>query len=228
MLLKKLMALFDNYLKKSLLLIYIICISFLSFCSNKSNEIKSKQIDKMTQSNNLDTATFGAGCFWCVEAIFSDLKGVESVIPGYSGGHTENPDYKEVCTGTTGHAEVCQIIFDPAVIKYSELLEVFWTTHDPTTPNRQGNDVGDQYRSVIYYHNETQKSEALFSKENVATKIWDDPIVTQIVQFTKFFKAEEYHQDYFKDNPNQGYCKFVIEPKVLKFRKIFKDKLKSK
>ena len=181
----------------------------------------------MDQKKNLDTATFGAGCFWCVEAIFSELKGVEEVVPGYCGGNVENPDYKLVCTGTTGHAEVCQIYYDPEQISYDELLEVFWTTHDPTTLNRQGNDVGTQYRSVIFYHNEDQKKSAIESKANVATKIWDDTIVTEISSYENFYLAEDYHQDYFANNPNQGYCRIVIEPKVLKFRKIFKDKLKK-
>ena len=181
----------------------------------------------MDQKKNLDTATFGAGCFWCVEAIFSELKGVEEVVPGYCGGDVENPDYKLICTGTTGHAEVCQIYFDPEQISYDELLEVFWTTHDPTTLNRQGNDVGTQYRSVIFYHNEDQKKSAIESKANIATKIWDNPIVTEISPYKNFYLAEDYHQDYFANNPNQGYCRIVIEPKVLKFRKIFKDKLKK-
>ncbi len=147
-------------------------------------------------------------------------------MPGYSGGTLKNPDYKSVCTGNTGHAEVCQIYFDPEIIKFKEILEIFWTTHDPTTLNRQGNDVGTQYRSAIFYHNLEQKEIAEVSKRDVATRIWDGPIVTEIVEFKEFYKAEDYHQDYFENNPNQGYCKMVIEPKVLKFRKIFKDKLK--
>ncbi|HHH54720.1 MAG TPA: peptide-methionine (S)-S-oxide reductase [Bacteroidetes bacterium] len=182
----------------------------------------------MAKNTKLDTATFGAGCFWCVEAIFSELKGVKEVVPGYCGGTLKNPDYKTVCTGTTGHAEVCQIYFDPDVISFDELLEVFWTTHDPTTLNRQGNDVGTQYRSVIFYHDENQKNKAIDSKENIATKIWDKPIVTEISPYENFYLAEDYHQDYFANNPNQGYCRIVIEPKVLKFRKLFKDKLKNK
>lgn len=191
--------------------------------SGKTN----KNVKNMSQNKNLDTATFGAGCFWCVEAIFSELKGVKEVVPGYCGGNIENPDYKLVCTGTTGHAEVCQIYFDPELISYDELLEVFWTTHDPTTLNRQGNDVGTQYRSVIFYHNEDQKKSAVESKANIATKIWDKPIVTEIKPYHNFYLAEDYHQDYYANNPNQGYCRIVIEPKVLKFRKIFKDKLKK-
>jgi len=180
------------------------------------------------QNSNLDTATLGAGCFWCVEAVFSELEGVESVVPGYTNGKVENPSYKDVCTGTTGHAEVCQIYFDPTKVSFDEILKVFWTTHDPTTLNRQGNDVGTQYRSAIFYHNEEQKKIAIESKSNVATKIWDNEIVTEIEPLDKFYLAEDYHNDYYANNPNQGYCRVVIEPKVIKFRKLFKDKLKKK
>ncbi len=205
---------------------FALILVFLSNCSNKRNLTFNNKMENSTQNNKLDTATLGAGCFWCVEAIFSSLKGVESVLPGYSGGTLKNPDYKTVCTGNTGHAEVCQIYFDPEIIKFEEILEIFWTTHDPTTLNRQGNDVGTQYRSAIFYHNEEQKAIAEKSKRDVATKIWDNPIVTEIVKFDEFYKAEDYHQDYFENNPDQGYCKMIIEPKVLKFRKIYKDKLK--
>ena len=211
-------------IKYIFILFSVISITFAN-CTVPGNTNKKTAI--MDQKKNLDTATFGAGCFWCVEAIFSELKGVEEVVPGYCGGDVENPDYKLVCTGTTGHAEVCQIYFDPKQISYDELLEVFWTTHDPTTLNRQGNDVGTQYRSVIFYHNEDQKKSAIESKANIATKIWDNPIVTEISPYENFYLAEDYHQDYFANNPNQGYCRIVIEPKVLKFRKIFKDKLKK-
>lgn len=205
---------------------FALILVFLTNCSNKRNLTFNNKMGNSTQNNKLDTATLGAGCFWCVEAIFSSLKGVESVLPGYSGGTLKNPDYKTVCTGNTGHAEVCQIYFDPEIIKFEEILEIFWTTHDPTTLNRQGNDVGTQYRSAIFYHNEEQKAIAEKSKRDVATKIWDNPIVTEIVKFDEFYKAEDYHQDYFENNPDQGYCKMIIEPKVLKFRKIYKDKLK--
>ncbi len=211
-------------IKYIFILFSVISITFAN-CTVLGNTNKKTVI--MDQKKNLDTATFGAGCFWCVEAIFSELKGVEEVVPGYCGGDVENPDYKLICTGTTGHAEVCQIYFDPEQISYDELLEVFWTTHDPTTLNRQGNDVGTQYRSVIFYHNEDQKKSAIESKADVAAKIWDDPIVTEISPYENFYLAEDYHQDYFANNPNQGYCRIVIEPKVLKFRKIFKDKLKK-
>ncbi|WP_297838556.1 peptide-methionine (S)-S-oxide reductase MsrA [Ignavibacterium sp.] len=178
--------------------------------------------------SNLEIATFGSGCFWCTEAIFERVKGVQKVISGYSGGTTDNPTYKEVCTGTTGHAECTQIYFDPSIITYDELLEIFWKTHDPTTLNRQGNDVGTQYRSVIFYHNEEQKQKAEYYRKKLEEeKIWDNPIVTEIVEFKKFYPAEDYHQNYYENNPYQGYCAFVITPKVEKFEKIFKDKLKK-
>jgi len=178
-------------------------------------------------SNNHDVATFGAGCFWCVEAVFKRLKGVEKVISGYTGGHAESPSYKQVCTGTTGHAEAVQITYDPAVISYADLLEVFWHIHDPTTLNRQGADVGTQYRSAIFYHTEEQKAAAEKSKREAdASRSWKDPIVTEIVPFTRFYEAEGYHQDYFRLNPGQGYCRVVIDPKVKKFEKQYREKLK--
>lgn len=174
------------------------------------------------------TATFGSGCFWCTEAIFERVNGVISVVSGYSGGHVVNPTYKEVCDGTTGHAECTQITFDSSIISYDELLEIFWKTHDPTTLNRQGNDVGTQYRSAIFYHNEEQKQKADYYKQKLTDEIiWDKPIVTEITKFEKFYPAEDYHQEYYENNPNQGYCAFVITPKVEKFEKIFKDKLKK-
>lgn len=178
-------------------------------------------------SDSLQTATFGGGCFWCVEAVFEELNGITSVVSGYAGGHKENPTYKEVCDGTTGHAEVCQIQYDPKIVSYAELLEVFWKTHDPTTRNRQGNDVGTQYRSVIYYHNDEQKQLAEgYKKKLDEEKIWPNPIVTEIEPLPKFYPAENYHQDYYSENGNQPYCSFVITPKLEKFRKVFKDKLK--
>ncbi len=178
--------------------------------------------------NQYDTATFGAGCFWCVEAIFSELRGVDSVTPGYMGGNIKNPSYKEVCTGRTGHAEVARIIYDPAQITYDELLEVFWKVHDPTTLNRQGNDVGTQYRSVIFYHNDNQKNKAVFYKEKLdSSGAWDSPIVTEIAPAGVFYEAEDYHHNYYKENPDQPYCRFVVGPKVEKFRKVFQDKLKE-
>lgn len=183
--------------------------------------------EKTMQTNSLETATFGAGCFWCVEAIFQDLKGVEKVVSGYSGGKNDKPTYREVSSGTTGHAEVIQVHYDPAVVSFETLVKVFFTTHDPTTLNRQGADAGTQYRSVIFYHDEEQKAIAEQLKKDFAPALWDDPIVTEISPFTKFFEAEEYHQNYYKDNPNQGYCRIVINPKVSKFRKSHADLLKN-
>ena len=174
-----------------------------------------------------DSAILAAGCFWCVEAVFQDLKGVQKVVSGYIGGDKENPSYKEVCTGNTGHAEACLIVFDPAVISFNELLEIFWTTHDPTTLNRQGADRGTQYRSAIFYTSSEQKLQAEESKNSVAPTIWDDPIVTEITQARTFYPAENYHQNYFKDNGSEGYCQIVILPKVLKMRQKYAAKLKS-
>lgn len=175
---------------------------------------------------NKETATFGTGCFWCTEAIFKSLKGVENVMPGYAGGTLPNPTYKQVCSRQTGHAEVVQITFNPKVISFPDLINVFWSVHDPTTLNRQGSDVGEQYRSVIFYHDEKQKREAEKSKLE-ARKIWKDPIVTQIVPFTSFYPAEDYHKDYFAKNPQVPYCQLVINPKLQHFREKFQDKLKS-
>lgn len=192
------------------------------------NSEKQKKENKMTLENNLQTATFGSGCFWCTEAIFDRVEGVKSVTSGYSGGTVANPSYKQVCTGTTGHAEVIQLTFDPKKVSYDELLEIFWKTHDPTTLNRQGADVGTQYRSVIFYHNEEQKNKAeKYKAELDKAGIWKNPIVTQIVPFTNFYEAEDYHQEYYENNPNQSYCSLVITPKVEKFEKVFKDKLKK-
>ena len=180
-------------------------------------------------NQQFETATFGNGCFWCTEAIFQDLKGVKSVTSGYSGGETENPDYKSICTGTTGHAECLQIVFDPSVISFEELLEVFWDTHDPTTLNRQGNDIGTQYRSVIFYHNEQQRSIAEKYKEQLnKSGIFKKPIVTTLEPMIKFYVAENYHQQYYNLNPTEPYCRYVIQPKVEKFKEKKKDKLKIK
>lgn len=181
-----------------------------------------------TKQENYQTVTLGAGCFWCVEAIFERLEGVVSATSGYSGGNVKNPTYKEVCTGRTGHAEVVQVVFDPEVLPFAKLLEIFFMTHDPTTLNRQGADLGTQYRSAIFYHNEEQKRIAeeikvLLGKE----KIWNDPIVTEISAFKNFFVAEDYHQEYFANNPNEGYCRMVVAPKVAKFEKLFRDYLKQ-
>ena len=174
----------------------------------------------------METITLASGCFWCTEAIFQQLKGVSSVVSGFSGGTVENPSYEQVITGRTGHAEVCHIQFDPEQISFENMLEVFFNTHNPTTLNRQGNDVGTQYRSAIFYHSEEQKRVA----ERVKTELeksgtWKDPIVTEIAPFEKFYPAEDYHQNYFRNNPNQSYCRFVIAPKLDKFEKVFKLKL---
>ena len=177
-------------------------------------------------SDQLETATLGAGCFWCVEAVFLELKGVHEVVSGYTGGAVKNPSYQQVCTGMTGHAEVVQITFDPGVVSFSDLLYVFWRTHDPTTLNRQGADVGTQYRSAIFYHNEKQKIAAESSKrETDAEELWQNPIVTEIVPAADFYAAEEYHQNYFALNSYQPYCQIVINPKLQKLREEFGDKL---
>ncbi len=179
-------------------------------------------------AKNLEEATLGGGCFWCTEAVYKELNGVVDVKPGYSGGHVKNPSYREVCTGNTGHAEVVQIKFDPEKVSFSEILEVFFLTHDPTTLNRQGNDVGTQYRSAIFYHSEEQKqtAEKIISQLE-KEKVYKDPIVTEVTPFTSFYVAEDYHINYFERNKNQPYCQFVVAPKVEKFEKIFKDKLKK-
>ncbi|MGB7203547.1 MAG: peptide-methionine (S)-S-oxide reductase MsrA [Pyrinomonadaceae bacterium] len=176
-----------------------------------------------------DTATLAAGCFWCVEAIFDDLIGVEDVVSGYSGGHKDNPTYQEVCSETTGHAEVVGIKFDPDIISYKEILQVFFTVHDPTQLDRQGNDIGTSYRSAIFYHSDIQKeiAEEVIA-EFTAEKIYDNPIVTEIAAFKKFWPAENYHQEYFTNNPNQPYCAAVVAPKVAKFRQKFISRLKSR
>lgn len=180
------------------------------------------------KTGNMETATFGGGCFWCTEAIFRQLNGVESVESGYCGGETKNPTYRDVCTGETGHAEVIQLRFNPAVISYRELLEVFWSTHDPTTLDRQGADVGTQYRSVIFYHSEEQKKLAEKLKQELNDDlVFGKPVVTEIVPFTVFYKAEDYHQEYFENNAAKPYCQLVIIPKLNKFREIFKDRLKK-
>ena len=183
---------------------------------------------EMNSNKNMEEATFGAGCFWCVEAVYELVEGVIHVESGYSGGHVENPSYRQVTTGRTGHVEVARIHFDSNVISYKELLEVLWHTHDPTTLNRQGNDVGPMYRSVIFYHNEEQKAIAEESLVKTDTSgLWNDPIVTNIEPLTNYYVAENYHQNYFENNPNAGYCSFVIAPKIKKFKKDFAHLLKS-
>lgn len=181
-----------------------------------------------TDELKMETATLGTGCFWCTEAIFQQLKGVIKVTSGYSGGHVVNPSYEEVCDKKTGHAEAVQVVFDPSQITYDELLEVFWKTHDPTTLNRQGNDVGPQYRSVIFYHNEEQKEKAEHYKAALdASGALDKKIVTAIEPYKNFYTAEKYHQNYYNDNGSQSYCYFVIRPKLEKFEKVFKHKIKA-
>jgi peptide-methionine (S)-S-oxide reductase len=175
-----------------------------------------------------EIATLAGGCFWCLEAVFDDLKGVESVESGYMGGKTANPSYEDVCSGETGHAEVVQLTFDPKQVSFKEILEVFFVIHDPTTLNRQGNDVGTQYRSAIFHHSAGQKAAAEQVIANMgAAKIYDDPIVTEVVPASKFYVAEDYHQEYFRRNPAQPYCAFIVRPKVAKFRKHFLEKLKK-
>ena len=176
----------------------------------------------------LEVATLGGGCFWCLDAVYRDVAGVERVVSGYAGGHVPNPTYEQVCGKRTGHAEVVQVWYDPAVIGYEDILTIFWRIHDPTTRDRQGNDVGPQYRSIILTHDEGQRAAAEKTRDQaVAEGVWRDPIVTEIVPFDTFYEAEEYHQDYFAQNPYQPYCVYVVDPKVRKFRKSFQDKLKQ-
>lgn len=177
---------------------------------------------------SLDTATFAAGCYWCVEVQFAQLKGVEKVVSGFTDGHVPNPTYREVCTGSTGHAEACNIYYNPAVISFDELLAAFFTAHDPTQLNRQGNDIGTQYRSGIYYHNDEQKEKAAYYiKELNKEQVYAAPIVTELKPFGEFYEAEAHHQDYYNQNSGEGYCRLVIQPKLEKFRKVFADKLKE-
>lgn len=208
------------------LTIVIIALFLVTGCKGNTQKI-DKLMDITKNSTNTDTATFAAGCFWCVEAVFQELKGVNSVTSGYTGGKIKNPSYREVCTGMTGHAEACQIVYDPKVISYAELLEAFWGSHDPTTLNRQGADQGTQYRSAIFYHNDQQKQLAEDYKAKLNSEMaFDKPVVTEISLAGDFYKAEDYHQNYFNENGNAPYCTFVIIPKLEKFRKVFKDKLK--
>lgn len=210
----------------------LLAFTALPGCAQADNQ-NAITTKKMNQENpaaaNYDTAYLANGCFWCTEAIFEELKGVVSAVSGYTGGHVVNPTYKEVCTGTTGHAECLEIVYDPAVISFDELLEVFWETHDPTTLNRQGNDVGPQYRSGVFYVNDEQKKKAEQYKEALnKSGAFDKPIVTEITKFETFYSAEDYHQEYFANNENNNpYCRIVIRPKLDKFRKVFKDKLKE-
>ena len=209
--------------------IFLFIAGMAIMASSNLNSTNPVHLPKEVKEPNYKIAVFGGGCFWCTEALFNQLKGVKKVVSGFSGGTVPNPSYKDVCTGLTGHAECTQITYDPEVISYPELLEVFWTTHDPTTLNRQGADVGTQYRSVIFYTDEEQRKQALEYKEHLEKeKIWSKPIVTEITKFDKFYSAEPYHQEYYENNPNAAYCRIVITPKIEKFRKVFADKLKTK
>jgi peptide-methionine (S)-S-oxide reductase len=211
-------------MKQSQMLLFLIIPFWFSCHDNPADS--AKKINLMNQTN-FEIATLGGGCFWCTEAIFIELKGVHEVQSGYCGGKEKNPTYKEVAGGMTGHAESVQIKYDPQIISYETLLEVFFATHDPTTLNRQGNDKGRHYRSVIFYHNEVQQKTAEQSIKHVATKFWDDPIVTELAHFEVFYPAEAYHQNYFSQNETQPYCSYVINPKVQKFRQKYASLLKE-
>ncbi len=204
---------------KNIFLIALFALSLNGFAQNT----------KTKSASNLETITLGGGCYWCVEAVYENLDGVKSVVSGFSGGKVANPTYEEVCTGTTGHAEVVQITYDKTKTDINEIFQVFFTVHDPTTLNRQGADVGTQYRSVIFYKNEEQKkaAQSIIAELNKA-KVYNSPIVTKVEPFKVFYKAEDYHQNYYANNKSQPYCKMVIQPKIEKFEKVFKDKLKKK
>ena len=206
----------------------LIYLSMLYACTASEDQNRNKEKTTTKKTNmNLDTATFGAGCFWCVEAVFQRLKGVDTVVSGYTGGKIANPTYREVCSGLTGHAEVVQVIFDPQVLPFEKLVEVFFYTHDPTTLNRQGADEGTQYRSAIFYHNEAQRTAAEKVMQKLETeKVFGKHIVTEISPFTTFYPAEEYHQNYYNQNGQQPYCRAVIDPKIGKFTEKFKDLIK--
>ncbi len=222
---------FQNINMIKTILLSIVTFAGLQSCAQKdnSNQVKKETVTMLSSTAKLDTATFGTGCFWCTEAVFQQLEGVEKVTSGYSGGTVANPTYEQVCSKTTGHAECLNILYDPAKISYEELLKVFWEVHDPTTLNRQGADVGTQYRSVIFYHNATQKALAeKYRGELDKSGAWDNPIVTTLEPMGIFYAAEAYHQNYYNSNTGQGYCQFVIRPKLEKFEKVFKDKLKKK
>ena len=196
----------------------LIFLPFYNCLGNNNNDLKSLDM----QNEHLDTIYFGAGCFWCVEAIFQQVNGVEEVTPGYCGGTIKNPTYNEVCSGKTGHAEVAKIVFNPSIVDLAHLLEVFWKTHDPTTLNRQGNDIGTQYRSAIFFVKDSHKDEVLkFKDELISEKVWAQPVVTQVEKIDVFYPAEDYHHNYFNNNKSQGYCQFVIKPKIEKYKKIF-------
>ena len=220
-------------MKCQLIQIFIILL-FTSSCGASEGKLQNQKVfNEMQNSNNnqeniIDTLTIGGGCFWCVEAQLLQLDGVMSVKSGYAGGHIDNPTYKDVCSGITGHAEVIQVAFDTKKISIDEVLAAFWQAHDPTQLNRQGNDIGTQYRSVIFYRNEQQHKIAQEYKDKLNTEhVYDKPVVTEISPLTVFYPAEDYHQNYYNQNATQGYCQYVIAPKLEKFRKVFKDKLKK-
>jgi peptide-methionine (S)-S-oxide reductase len=226
----------QNHFYKGTIMKYTVLMGLMNLlvvmswsCAQKENPNRAmNDQNPSTAAVKTDTATFGTGCFWCTEAIFQQLEGVLKVTSGYSGGHVVNPTYEEVSKGTTGHAETCQIIYDPGKISFDELLKVFWQTHDPTTLNRQGNDEGPQYRSVIFYHNAVQQEKAVYYKDEInKSGAFSKPIVTAIEPYKNFYSAEDYHQEYYANNPNQPYCYFVIRPKLEKFEKVFRDKLKK-
>lgn len=217
-------------MKFSLLVFNLLLLASMA-CAQQSNK-QQKRMEELpkttvTVPQNLEVATLGSGCFWCIEAIYQDLQGVYEVKSGYSGGHINQPTYRQVTSGTTGHAEVIQFFYDPKIISYEDILEIFWSTHDPTTLNRQGADVGPQYRSAVFYHSDSQREKAAFYKKRLdQSGAFNKPIVTEITEFSNFFVAEDYHQNYFKDNGMQPYCQFVIRPKIEKFKSAFADKLK--
>ncbi len=210
-----------------MLIVGVVAIAIYAGNQNMSAN-QTSNADQIPPGVELETATFGTGCFWCTEAVFQQLEGVHSVLSGYSGGHTKNPTYQEICTGATGHAEVVQIQFDPKVISFKDLLEVFWQTHDPTTPNRQGADVGTQYRSAIFYHTDDQRQTAEHYKQQLNTEnAFAKPVVTEITKFDTFYMAEPYHQNYYELNGGASYCQMVIRPKMEKFKKAFAEKIKQ-
>jgi peptide-methionine (S)-S-oxide reductase len=214
-------------MKSGIFISALMLLAGVSCGQRSAADEKSTMTTEKKDQAGLQLATFGNGCFWCTEAIFQQLNGVEKVVSGYSGGKVKNPTYREVCSGLTGHAEVIQITYDPKKITFDELLEVFWKTHDPTTLNRQGADVGTQYRSAVFYHNEDQKRLATeYRKKLDESGAFDSPIVTEVTAFTEFYPAEDYHQNYFNLNGEAPYCSFVIQPKIDKFKKVFKSKLK--
>lgn len=216
-------------MKGNIFIIFFVWMDILASCSQKnvySDKVRTKSIYEKRDS--MRKATFGGGCFWCVEAIYQNVDGVSSVVSGYSGGHIDNPNYQQVSSGKSGHAEVVQISYDPNKVSYETILEIFWKIHDPTTLNRQGNDIGSQYRSIILYHDEEQKGIAIKSKKALEESgFYKNPVVTEIVPLKQFYMAEDYHQNYFKRNPEKSYCQFVVEPKVEKFTKLFKEKLRK-